>query len=304
MTPAVLADAAGRLRVFARVSPENKVAIVRAFKSRGNIVAMTGDGVNDAPSLMAADIGIAMGITGTDVAKGAADMILTDDNFATIRVAIEAGRNIYNNIRKSVLYLLGSNLGEILTMVVAISAGLKSPLSPVQILWVNLVTDSLPALALGVDTGNPEIMGERPRDPRESLFARSGKWILIIYGLLIGGVTLAGFMAGYAQGGITEGRTLAVTVLSLSQVFHAVGMRNISRSIFRFRHLENRFMVVAVAAGLTMQVLIVQLRPLGRVFGTQPLGAAQWLIAMLLSVSPLVVHELAILIKRVWAHAQ
>jgi Ca2+-transporting ATPase len=297
MTQEELNAAVRRLRVFARVSPENKVAIVRAFKSGENIVSMTGDGVNDAPSLKSADIGIAMGITGTDVAKGAADMILTDDNFATIRVAIEAGRNIYNNIRKSVLFLLSSNIGEIITMVAAILAGMSSPLSPVQILWVNLVTDSAPALALGMDTGNPDIMQEKPRSPKESLFAHGGVATLIIYGLLIGGVTLTGFMLGYRQGGLREGRTIALTVLALSQLFHAVGMRNVNRSVFRMNHLENCFMIVAFFAGLILQIGIVQLPFIGRIFGTQQLSVGEWLFALLLSVTPLVMHEIIILIK-------
>jgi len=224
-------------------------------------------------------------------------MILTDDNFATIRVAIEAGRNIYNNIRKSVLFLLSSNIGEIITMVAAILAGMSSPLSPVQILWVNLVTDSAPALALGMDTGNPDIMQEKPRSPKESLFAHGGVATLIIYGLLIGGVTLTGFMLGYRQGGLREGRTIALTVLALSQLFHAVGMRNVNRSVFRMNHLENCFMIVAFFAGLILQIGIVQLPFIGRIFGTQQLSVGEWLFALLLSVTPLVMHEIIILIK-------
>ena len=174
------------LRVFARVSPEHKVMIVRALRENGNIVSMTGDGVNDAPSLRAADIGLAMGITGTDVAKGAADMILTDDNFATIKKAIEEGRNIYNNIKKATIYLLSSNIGEIVTMFIGVLVGWPAPLSAVNILWVNLVTDSLPALALGADPGTPDVMKEKPRSPKETLFAHGGVLLLIIYGILIG----------------------------------------------------------------------------------------------------------------------
>nr|MBP6492103.1 HAD-IC family P-type ATPase [Clostridia bacterium] len=191
MTQDDLNAAVPTLRVFARVSPENKVMIVNAFRSHGHIVSMTGDGVNDAPSLKAADIGVAMGITGTDVAKGAADMVLTDDNFATIEKAIEEGRNIYNNIKKSVLFLLSSNLGEIITMFVAIIAGFASPLKAIHILWVNLITDSLPGLALGVDSGDPDIMKSAPRNPKESLFAQGGLTITIFFGLVIGGITLS-----------------------------------------------------------------------------------------------------------------
>ena len=194
MTQEQLNAAVDDLRVFARVSPENKVMIVNAFKSHGNIVSMTGDGVNDAPSLKIADIGVAMGISGTDVAKGAADMILTDDNFATIEKAIEEGRNIYNNIRKSVLFLLSSNLGEIITMLLAIAAGLASPLKAIHILWVNLITDSLPALALGVDPGDRDIMNGPPRNPKESMFAKGGLAFMIVFGTAIGLVTLTAFL--------------------------------------------------------------------------------------------------------------
>ena len=189
-----LNSAVPHLRVFARVSPENKVMIVNAFRSQGHIVSMTGDGVNDAPSLKSADIGVAMGITGTDVAKGAADMVLTDDNFATIEKAVEEGRNIYGNIKKSVLYLLSSNLGEIITMFAAIVAGFATPLKAIHILWVNLITDSLPGLALGVDSGDPDIMKQSPRDPKESLFARGGFAITIFFGIVIGAITLAAYL--------------------------------------------------------------------------------------------------------------
>ncbi|MFA5329764.1 MAG: cation-translocating P-type ATPase, partial [Prolixibacteraceae bacterium] len=188
-------------RVFARVSPEHKVKIVRALKSRGNIVSMTGDGVNDAPSLNAADIGVAMGITGTDVARGASDMILVDDNFSTIVSAIEQGRNIYNNIRKSVLFLLTSNLGEVISMFVALMAGMAAPFVATQLLWINLLTDSLPAVALGMDPGNPDVMKEKPRDPKENFFAHGAGLRAILGGLLIGIITLLAFWYGYYEQG-------------------------------------------------------------------------------------------------------
>ena len=195
LTEQQLAERIESLRVFARVSPEHKVAIVKALRAKGHIVSMTGDGVNDAPSLKAADIGVAMGITGTDVAKSAADMVLADDNFATIQKAIEEGRGIYANIKKSVLFLLSSNFGEIAAMFAAILAGLASPLKAIHILWVNLITDSLPGLALGVDRNDAEsLMNRPPRDPKESLFAHGGLAVTGFYGLLIAALTLAAFL--------------------------------------------------------------------------------------------------------------
>jgi len=244
-----------RLRVFARVTPTQKVRIVKAFRQNGEITAMTGDGVNDAPSLRAADIGIAMGKNGTDVARQAADMILTDDNFATIERAIEEGRGVYENIRKSVLFLLSSNLGELLTMFVSVFFGFASPLKSAHILWINLITDSLPALALGVDKNDgEELMRHPPRKKNESLFSRGGFGCTCFYGLLIAGISLTAFGLPVFSllrdaADLTEkitilreslcrpdflvrGQTYAFTVLGMSQLFHAVGMRDICKSVF------------------------------------------------------------------------
>lgn len=308
------------IRVFARVSPENKVMIVKAFQSQGNIVSMTGDGVNDAPSLKIADIGVAMGINGTDVAKGAADMILTDDNFATIEKAIEEGRNIYNNIRKSVLFLLSSNLGEILTMLIAIAVGLAMPLKAIHILWVNLITDSLPALALGVDPGDKDIMNEPPRNPKASLFANGGLAFLILFGCVIGSVTLAAFLYTPVTHLIQMNQTInlanisrllenpeilihsqtyAFTALGISQLFNAIGVRNLHRSIFRFNHLNNRMMIVALVVGFAMQVAVTEIPFLTEVFDTAPLTFQEWLILTGLSAVPLLVHELMILVATI-----
>lgn len=304
------------LRVFARVSPEHKVMIVKAFKANGNIVSMTGDGVNDAPSLRSADIGLAMGVTGTDVAKEAADMILTDDNFATIRKAIEEGRNIYRNIKKSILYLLSSNIGEVVTMFIGIIVGWPSPLSAVNILWINLVTDSLPALALGADPGTPDVMKEKPRSPKESLFARGGTAILVIYGILIGVITLFGFVLGCYEATfgaqpftflklehidfsntyiIDEGRTFAFTILAISELFHAIGMRDVNKSIFRMNHLNNRLMWISVVIGVGLQFIVVQ-TPINRVFNTNALTLMQWVTALGLSALPLVMHEIIVFV--------
>ncbi len=306
------------LRVFARVSPENKVMIVNAFRSHGHIVSMTGDGVNDAPSLKAADIGVAMGITGTDVAKGAADMVLTDDNFATIQKAIEEGRNIYNNIKKSVLFLLSSNLGEIITMFVAIVLGFATPLKAIHILWVNLITDSLPGLALGVDSGDPDIMKYAPRDPKESLFARGGYAITIFFGIVIGVITLSAYLALPISILLDAGQTInlanlklalldesvyarsqtyAFTTLAVSQLFNAIGMRNLNRSIFRFNHLENKMMLVAFAVGMLLQIGVTELQWLIDIFGTAELSIKEWISLIALSTAPLWFHELFVFVK-------
>ena len=318
MTQKELNAAVPDLRVFARVSPEHKVMIVDAFRSHGHIVSMTGDGVNDAPSLKAADIGVAMGITGTDVAKGAADMVLTDDNFATIEKAIQEGRNIYNNIKKSVLFLLSSNLGEILTMFVAIIVGLAAPLKAIHILWVNLITDSLPGLALGVDTGDPDIMKQSPRNPKESLFAKGGLSITISFGIVIGAITLIAFLAIPINTLLEAGQsitltnlklaltdemiyrhsqTYAFTTLSVSQLFNAIGMRNLNRSVFRFNHLENKMMIIAFSVGILLQVSVTEIEGLINVFGTTALSLQEWVSLIVLSTVPLWFHELFILFK-------
>lgn len=306
------------LWVFARVSPEHKVMIVRALRSRGHIVSMTGDGVNDAPSLKAADIGVAMGITGTDVAKGAADMVLTDDNFATIEKAVREGRGIYANIKKSVLFLLSSNFGEVIAMFVSIAAGLAAPLRAIHILWVNLITDSLPGLALGVDTKAPGIMKQRPRDPGESLFAHGGFALTLFYGVVIAGMTLAAFLYSPIRllttacapisfdsirallenpNVLIHAQTYAFVTLATSQLFHAVGMRDVDRSIFRMNHLENRTMLLSLAVGVGLQIAVTEVPFLTAAFGTVALSFTEWIDLLLLALLPLVFHELRVLFK-------
>lgn len=302
------------IKVFARVTPEHKVRIVEGYRTLGKTVAMTGDGVNDAPSLQAADIGIAMGLNGTDVARGAADFVLMDDNFATIHLAIREGRGIYENIRKSVLFLLSSNLGEIITMLLTIVAGLPSPLKASFILWINLITDSLPALALGVDDNEGEsLMSEKPRRRGESLFAKGGLLCVICYGLVIGGVSLAAFLKVpydriVAEGlpvslhNVVEGlristvlakaQTHAFMVLGISQLFHAIGMRDVNRSVFRMNHKNNPYMIGALVIGIVLQIAVTEITPLIRLFGTVRLGLTEWLQLIALSTTPLIVHEL------------
>lgn len=312
----------GTVAVFARVSPEHKVRIVRALKQRGWVTAMTGDGVNDAPALKAADIGIAMGKGGTDVARQAADVILTDDNFATIERAIEEGRGIYENIRKSILFLLSSNLGEILTMFVAVVAGIPAPLGAAHILWINLITDSLPALALGMDENDREaLMGRPPRQPGESLFAGGGWFCMIFYGILIAAVSLGAFlylpwkygMVSMAASGreiagilgalkertlLVRAQTYAFTVLGLSELFHAVGMRALSGSAFSRKEGKNPLMLFAFLFGLVMQILVTEIPGLTGLFHTVRLTPIEWLLLLLAASLPLVAHELLAVIGR------
>ena len=282
-------------RVFARVSPEHKVKIVKAFKSKGNIVSMTGDGVNDAPSLKIADIGVAMGITGTDVAKGASDMILTDDNFSTIVSAIEEGRNIYNNIKKSIMFLLSCNLGEIIALFFAILLSWATPLRPIHILWVNLITDTLPALSLGVDPGDKNVMDNKSRDPKESLFAEGAGVSLVLNGILIGVLTLIAFKIGeYTYGaGTNHAQTMAFVVLSVSQLFHSLNMRHPEKSIFQLGLFSNKYLILSIIAGIFLQNIVIAVPVLASVFKVYPLTFNDWLFVGALSVMPLVLNEIA-----------
>ncbi|NDK55606.1 cation-translocating P-type ATPase [Pontibacter fetidus] len=291
-------------RVYARVSPEHKVKIVRTLKAHGNIVSMTGDGVNDAPSLNAADIGVAMGITGTDVAKGASDMILTDDNFATIVSAIEQGRNIYNNIKKAVIFLLTCNLGEVIAMFITLLLGWEAPLIATQLLWINLMTDSLPAIALGMDTGDPDVMKEKPRDPKESFFANGAGGRAIAGGILIGGLTIFAFWYGYYEHGYTpfdknvpaevlkNARTLAFMTLVACQLYYALAMRNAVKSIFQVGLFSNLYLIGAIALGLLLQLVIIGVPFTQQAFNLHMLDRNGWLMVLVLGVVPLLLNEL------------
>ena len=280
------------LKVFARVSPEHKVKIVKAFKANGNIVSMTGDGVNDAPSLKAADIGVAMGITGTDVAKGAADMVLTDDNFSTIISAIEEGRNIFNNIKKSVMFLLSCNLGEIVALFVAILLNWATPLKPIHILWVNLITDTLPALSLGIDPGDSDVMNYHPRDPKENILKKGGL-SLIFNGALIGILTLIAFRIGLNKyDNVTHAQTMAFVVLSVSQLIHSLNMRHDRKSIFTVGLFSNKFLILSIVFGIFLQDIIITVPFLANTFGVYDLTLNDWLTVSLLSIVPLVANEI------------
>ena len=311
------------IRVYARVTPAQKVRIVKGLQQNGEIVAMTGDGVNDAPSLKAADIGVAMG-TGVDVAKQAADMILTDDNFATIEKAIEEGRGVYENIRKSVIFLLSSNLGELMTMFVAVALGFESPLKSSHILWINLITDSLPALALGVDKNDGKsLMRCPPRKSTESLFARGGMACTLLYGALITGIGLAAFLVlpcgilgerGELPGNLFQyveqirellsqerilarSQTYAFTVLGMCQLYHAVGMRDVQKSVFAMRPWDNPLMVAACIVGFVLQFAVTEVPFLISAFGTSSLSGQEWLLLNVLAAFPLLAHEVLIFTK-------
>ena len=287
-------------RVFARVSPEHKVKIVKAFKSHGNIVSMTGDGVNDAPSLKAADIGVAMGITGTDVSKGASDMILTDDNFSTIVSAVEEGRKIYLNIKKSIVFLLSCNLGEILTLFTAILLNWNSPLQPIHILWVNLITDSFPALSLGVDKTKEDVMNNPPRNPKESIFVKSDKIQLIINGVLIGGITLFAFKLGERlyPDSLIHAQTMAFVVLSVSQLFLSLSLRSNTKSAFSLGIFSNKYLVYSILLGIFLQVIIISISFIANIFKVTPLLLYDWIVVILVSLIPFAINEILKLFRK------
>ncbi len=300
MTDEQLTEAAVRVRVFARVSPEHKVRIVTAFRRRGNIVSMTGDGVNDAPSLQAADIGVAMGITGTDVAKGASDMVLTDDDFSTIVAAVEEGRNIFANIKKVITFLLSCNAGEIVAVFGSVIAGLATPLQPIHILWVNLITDTFPALALGMDPGDPNALKRKPRKPNESLFAGGTGPSVILNGILIGAITLTAYLIGRGRypGSLSHAQTLAFAVLSVSQLFHAFDLRHFERSLFSVGPFSNKYLLGALGLGLVLQFSVIMIPPVASVFNVTPLTPEDWWVVVPLAVSPIMFNEIGKLVAR------
>ncbi len=311
-----------RCSVFARVSPTNKVQIVKGYKNMNNVVAMTGDGVNDAPSLKAADIGISMGINGSDVAKNSSDMILLDDNFASIEKACEEGRNIYRNIKNSVMFLLSSNFGEVLVMFIAIVIGLPSPLVAIHILWVNLISDALPALALGADQKDDDIMDDKPRKFGESLFANGGIKLNIIYSLAIFALSMIAFLivpltvigteknlwellfngsllseiniALNQEPILLKSRTYAFTALGMSQLFHMVGMSNVKKTFFAVFKKKNFLMLLAFLVGLLLQIVVTEIPFLINFFKTTSLDIYEWVWLILLSSFPLVVHEVLV----------
>ena len=298
MSDADLIKKVKSIRVFARVSPHHKLRIVKAFKKQNNIVAMTGDGVNDAPAIKEADIGIAMGLSGTDVTKEAASMVLMDDNFATIVSAVEEGRIIYDNIRKFIRYLLSCNLGEVLTMFLASIFYLPNPLTPIQILFVNLATDGLPAIALGVDPPDKDIMMQQPREKGESIFAR-GLWSkIVIRGCLIGICTLLAFMTGRLYGMDLETcRTIALITLVMSQLLHVFECRSERHSIFEIKVFSNPYLLGAVLVSMIMVLSILYIPFLANVFNTVPLKIGQWGIVLFYSGVIFIINSVYLFIK-------
>lgn len=298
MTDEELVKRVEKLRVFARVSPNHKLRIVKAFKKNNNIVAMTGDGVNDAPAIKEADIGVAMGISGTDVTKEAASMVLMDDNFATIVSAVEEGRIIYDNIRKFIRYLLSCNLGEVLTMFLASLFYLPNPLTPIQILFVNLATDGLPAIALGIDPADKDIMRQSPREKNEGIFAR-GLWEkIIVRGCLIGICTLLSFMVGRYYGmDLATCRTIALCTLVMSQLLHVFECRSERHSIFEINVLSNIYLLGAAIISITMICGILYIPFLRGVFNTVALNLGQWLLVIFFSGIIFLINSVYLLIK-------
>lgn len=317
-----LRERAKTLSIFARVSPEHKVRIVKAYKDNGNVVSMTGDGVNDAPSLKAADVGVAMGITGTDVAKGAADIILQDDSFTTIEKAIREGRNIYENIKKSIVFSLSSNIGEILTMFTAIVAGVAAPLKAVHILWINLITDSLPCIALGVDpNSSSDVMNKKPRKENESIFAGGAVKHIAINAVLIAAITLGGFLfpaiqyllnnnIAFSFGELAKvytnnpdilahGQTYAFSILAISELFHAIGARDEYNTIFKFKLFDNKMMIIAFAVGFLGQLAVTEIPFLTTIFGTVSLSLVEWLAIFGVASLSLVMHEIMFLAHKI-----
>jgi Ca2+-transporting ATPase len=298
-----LSEIVEKIRVYARVSPEHKLRIVRAWESRGHVVAMTGDGVNDAPALKEADIGIAMGITGTDVSKEAADMILTDDNFASIVAAVEEGRAIFDNIRRFIHYLLSCNIGELLTMFLASLVGLPLPLLPIQILWVNLATDSLPALALGVEPAEPGGMERPPRPPSEGVITRRIAGIMLVQGIIIGLLTLGGFVFEYfvMGGSVERARVIAFSTTIFAQNVHGFNVRSNKYSVFKLGLFSNPWLVAAFGVVILSELVIIYVPFFQPIFKTMPLLPRDWALVVVLGLMPLVIMEIVKLVNRIRA---
>ena len=279
-----------RYSVFARVSPEHKVRIVNAYRKAGNVVAMTGDGVNDAPALKNADIGIAMGQNGTDVAKNASDMILTDDNFVTIVSAVKEGRNIYDNIKKAIHFLIATNVGEIVTIFFGLLLGLESPLLAIQLLWINLVTDSIPAIALGLERPEIDIMDKKPKDPKKGIFA-DGLWgNIFVEGMMIGILTLLAFSIGNNKYGLEIARTMALVCLGMLELVHSFNIKS-DKSIFKVGIFENRFLIGAFLLGTILQCGIVFVPMFTKIFKLTQLNIIQWVYCIIISILPIFIIE-------------
>ncbi len=304
MSQETLQENVARYAVYARVSPEHKMRIVQAWQARGQVVAMTGDGVNDAPALKVADIGCAMGITGTDVAKGAADMILTDDNFSTIVHAVEEGRGIYSNIKKSIQFLLSCNIGEIITIFLATVLNFhQMPLVAIQLLWLNLVTDSLPALALGMEPVEKGVMKQKPRNPNVSIFANGFAVSMVFYGVLVAVVTLAAYLLGeyvLTSAALADqtANTMAFATLVFCELTRAFAVRSEKESIFKIGLFTNKTMNIAFLVGLVLQLAVLLVPPFQTVFQVTSLNAVEWVIVVVLALVPLAISEITKAVSR------
>ena len=305
-----------KTRVFARVSPENKTQIVKAFKANGHICAMTGDGVNDAPSLKAADIGIAMGITGTDVAKGAADMVLADDNFASIEKAVEEGRGIFTNIKKTIIFLLSSNIAEVLVMLFIILIGFETPFIAIHLLWINLITDSLPAIALGMDPKDDGIMKGKPRNPDDTIFANGGLRDTLMHGAFITIAVIIAYLSAFWLNGYTDynsiahiaeidkkvliqAQTMSFTALGFAELIHMVCMSSVEHSAFKVFKNKNWMMLLAFVLGVGLQFFVILTPGVQSIFSTSSLNYKEWLITGAVAFVPLLAHEIEVLIKHI-----
>jgi Ca2+-transporting ATPase len=292
MTDDELTERIETIDVFARVEPAHKMRIVDALKRRGHVVAMTGDGVNDAPALKRADIGIAMGITGTDVSKEASEMVLTDDNFASIVGAVEEGRVIFSNIKKVVTYLISTNSGEMLTILVTVFSGLPLPLIPVQILWVNLVTDSFPGLALAADPPSEDVLSKPPRPTHERIISRGVIIRLLLVATIMAAGTVGIFYWGLLADGIVKARTLAFAVMAIFQLFNSLNVRSATSSIFSIGLLSNRWLVMAIVTGIVLQIAAIHLPFMQTLFRTTPLSTIEWFFVVLVASTVLWAEEL------------
>ncbi len=285
------AESVSKYSVYARVAPEHKVRIVKAWQSQNEVVAMTGDGVNDAPALKQADIGAAMGIVGTDVAKGAADMVLTDDNFATIVSAVEEGRRIYDNILKAIQFLLSTNIGEIFLLLVTSVFNLGTPLLPIHILWVNLVTDSLPALALSVDPAEENIMNRKPRNSKKGFMTNGMVWRVMYQGIMIGAIPLAAFLIGFREQGLVLGQTMAFATLMFAQLAHVRNLHSNTRSSLAISPFKNIFLIGAIFASAALALVVLLIPPVRDAFSLAALDGKHWLVVILMSLIPIVVVD-------------
>jgi Ca2+-transporting ATPase len=293
-----LAEQIGEASVFARINPLDKLRIVEAFQKKRETVAMTGDGVNDAPALKKSDIGVAMGQAGTEVAKEASDIVLLDDNFATLVTAVFQGRTIYENIRKFVVYLLSCNIGEVLIMFISILLGYPSPLLPLQLLWLNLVTDSFPALALGMELGEPDIMFKPPRGKKEPLLTNYHMGIIITQSLAIALATLLGFIIIYRETNINEARTAAYMILVISELFRSFSARSFETSIFKLGIFSNRFLSYSTLGALGLLLVSVYFAPFAKIFNNIPPTFSEWIYILGLSLIPFAISEIAKVIRK------